>query len=122
MYTGLVTEVSWERVFITIRGTINPEEPDWDEERPGIAEKLRQIIGEDYDPQRPYFFLRTKKYGQTYLLSPELSEEGNFSIRINVTEFRDRKQIPNGAFRISVFHGGFDSVLRAVPKIAEQAL
>lgn len=122
MYTGLVTEVSWERVFITIRGTINPEEPDWDEERPAIAEKLRQIIGEDYDPQRPYFFLRTKKYGQTYLLSPELSEEGNFSIRINVTEFRDRKQIPNGAFRISVFHGGFDSVLRAVPKIAEQAL
>ena len=143
MYTGCVTDIKWERVFLTISGTVREvrgeeEEKDLlltryaglyaerDNGRVGDkdlpyehvmrafgehAEHLAGIIGDGYDPQRPYFFLRNEDYLNAFLLDDCKCDGEAFSITVNVTNFRERKAVPDGIYYISVFQNGIDMEL-----------
>ena len=147
MYLGIVDEVSWERVFLNISGQmfektneegeelfrIRRQQNDYteiDEEKEERRElryqenmeKLRSIVGSSYDPEVPYFFLRTKGYLQVYPLQPTFDLEGRFHIRLNVTNFQNRDIIPEGTFEISIFHQGMDFSMRSSTEIAKNIL
>ena len=147
MYLGIVDDVKWERVFLNISGHMFEKTKEEEEELFRIrrqrfshkevredaderrelryqenVERLKKIIGPSYDPEVPYFFLRTKGYLQAYLLEPEFDLEGGFHIRFNVTNFRNREIIPEGTFEISIFHGGTDFSMRATTDIAKHIL
>lgn len=161
MYTGTVTDVSWERVFVTISGFVRKvsghdgesmlmlgrfkglyaereskrtgKEPDFSDEHiercfTEHAEQLKSTIGEAYDPDKVYFFLRNEDYLKSFLLVDEMTlseetEQGEmpFSIRINVTQFRNRKEIPDGIFYLSVFHQNVDFEIGMSVDLAEKA-
>ncbi len=75
------------------------------------ADELKQIIGGSYDPDKIYLFLRNDDYLKTFLVGELPGEDGardRFSVTINVTAFQGRKQIPDGIYYLSVFHGGVD--------------
>lgn len=146
MYTGKITNIQWERVFLTIEGVLEPvcseqelydvyriRKPGWfdQETNEPILEKfdffytqiqtLAERLVPDYNKDSIYFFLRTDGYVQTYLLDAAINDDLTFSIRINVTNFKNRKQIPDGVFYISVLHGGIDFSLNTSISVAENA-
>ncbi len=142
MYSGVVLDISWERVFVTISGEVKKIE-DEDEKRSLLltrykglyaerenrrvtrekasgfsddyvescfsrhADELRRAIGDGFDPDKAYLFLRNEDYLNAFPVG-EIREEGGFSIRINVTAFRGRREIPDGIYYLSIFHGGID--------------
>lgn len=146
MYTGKITNVKWERVFVTLEGILTPihsdnemydvfriRKPGWFDKETSepLADKfddfrvkmqnLASSIIPQYNEDSIYFFLRTDGYKQTYLLNATVNEDLTFSIQINVTNFKDRKQIPNGVFFISVLHGGIDFSLNTSISVAKNA-
>lgn len=147
MFKGIIDEITWERVFINICGSLRKIETKEEEEElfrirnqifahepernaekrirtayeKGIA-NMRKIIGDSYDPDEPYFFLRTQGYLQAHLLHPTFTDDGRFHIRLNVTNFQNRDIIPEGTFEISVFHGGTDYALITTVDIARDQM
>ena len=146
MYTGKITNIQWERVFITIEGQLEYvdsedkfydlfrlRKPNWfdlDTGKPleesfdmfyAQMKNLTENIIPDYNKDSLYFFLRTDGYAQTYLLDASVNEDLSFSIRINVTNFQNREQIPNGTFYISVLHNGIDFSLNTTIPVAANA-
>ncbi len=165
MYSGIVLDISWERVFVTISGEMR--EITSEDEKRGLlltrykglyaerenrrastspsfsddyiegcfrshADELKAVIGESYDPDRVYMFLRNEDYlnaflvaefpgsGQDDVTDADAAEGGvrsaaeagtgakPFSITLNVTTFQGRRQIPDGIYYLSIFHGGID--------------
>lgn len=146
MYIGKITNIHWERVFITIEGQLESvdstnqmydyfrlRKPNWFDPETGdpITEyfeefdnklkELTQKIIPEYHSDKIYFFLRTDGYAQAYLLEPTLHEDLTFSITINVTNFENRAQIPNGTFYLSVLHNGIDFSLNSSVEVAAKA-
>lgn len=141
MYSGIVLDISWERVFVTISGELR-EIKDEEEKRrllltryKGLyaerenkrapsgsdfsdeavencfrkhADELSRIIGESYDPDKVYMFLRNEDYLHAFPVDAEITEDGRFSLTINVTQFRGRREVPDGIYYLSIFHGGID--------------
>ncbi len=149
MYRGIITDISWERVLLTIRGQLQLE-PDSHKDIPALLqEQLQESLPEDdpeyleayqtiletykenidivtstcisdYNPESVYFLLRTNGYLQTYVLPAVLHEDLSFDITINVTNFQNRMEIPNGTFLISALHKGHDYALNCeIPVAAE---
>ena len=71
------------------------------------SDELRRVIGESYDPDKVYLFLRNEDYLNAFLVG-EMTGGYDFSIRLNVTTFQGRHQIPDGIYYLSIFHGGID--------------
>ena len=91
------------------------------------ADDLIRVIGNSYDPDKIYVFLRNEDYLNAFLISElaedtaeeqetgagsaETAEESciiPFSVTLNVTTFQGRRQIPDGIYYLSIFHGGID--------------
>lgn len=76
------------------------------------ADELKRVIGESYDPDKVYLFLRNEDYLNAFPVDAEIEpvqdDTFRFSITLNVTTFRGRKQIPDGIYYLSVFHDGID--------------
>lgn len=146
MYSGRVTKIQWERVFITIEGQLEKIEsedelyekfrirkPGWFDSETGEPkeeqfeefyakiEKVAHDVITDYDTNSIYFFLRTDGYLQTYLLKADLKDDLSFSIRMNVTNFQNRAEIPNGTFFVSVLHNGVDYALNVSTDVVADA-
>ncbi len=139
MYKGIIDHIEWERVHLTLSGTLTEIRSEEEKEdlirlrefaidvknmdkynynKTRYPEWLKKIIGPSYDFEKPYFFLRTAYYASIYPIDAELDQDGHFSIHFNITNFRDRKEIPNGQFQISVFHRGIDFALVASADVA----
>ena len=72
------------------------------------ADELKRIIGDTYDPDKIYLFLRNDDYLKTFLVGELEAGSAEFSVCLNVTTFQGRKAIPDGIYYLSVFHGGID--------------
>ena len=139
MYKGTIDRVEWERVHLTLSGTLTEVRTEEEKEELirlrefGIGIKkidnynknkhkypewLKKTIGPSYDPEKIYFFLRTGYYANIYPIEADLDQDGHFSIHFNITNFRNRKEIPNGTFQISVFHRGVDYAMVASTEVA----
>ena len=149
MYRGIITDISWERVLLTIHGQLQLE-PDSHEEIPTLLkERLQGALSEedpkyletyqkrlenyrakidmvtstrisDYNSESVYFLLRTNGYLQTYVLPAVLHDDLSFDITINVTNFQNRMEIPNGTFFISALHRGHDYALNCDIAVAAE--
>ena len=72
------------------------------------ADELKHVIGEGFDPDKVYLFLRNEDYLNIFPVGELPDGENSFSVTLNVTTFRGRRQIPDGIYYLSIFHGGID--------------